>query len=295
MKKETAVITLLLSAAVLLVAINMVLLTKQNAHLSGLEENVNSIRSGIQSEMSEVTGFIEALQDQSAWWEPGELEVVETGPEQSTIKIEWYLKDYRAGSDIFINYRRLGEEKYTSLEVAENSRGHCSIQLTLPIIPEPQWSHSLSRHSGLAGSPEEMFNEAVADNSPWQYEYYISLADGETVRTGSVEEIYLDKLACSYYSILDSHIDIEKDNISVFILETQYGPPRYTVTGARLELLKGSRVVQQLPLEKGARPDESTDWQADAGYKAAGGCDAACLVVTFSDGKSFQQQIDLNN
>ena len=93
MKKETAVITLLLSAAVLLAAINMVLLAKQNAHLSGLEENINSIRSGIHSEMSEVTGFIEALQDQSAWWEPGELEVVETGPEQSTIKIEWYLKD----------------------------------------------------------------------------------------------------------------------------------------------------------------------------------------------------------
>lgn len=174
------------------------------------------------------------------------------------------------------------------------SGGHCSTLLKLPIVPEPQWSHSLSRHSGWGGSPEELFNEVVVDSDPWQYEYYISVVDGESTRTGRVEDLYLDKLSCSYYSILDSHIDIEKKNISAFISEAQYGLPRYTVTEARLELLKGGKVKKELPLKISARPDELIDWQVDTGIEAAG-YSALRLVVAFSDGKSFYRQTELNH
>ena len=214
-KKGTVVVVILISVVILLACINLASITRLNSRLAGMQGYIDSLRFDIHNELSGVSHIFQAMQEQAGWWEPGELELIETGPEQASVRVGWYLRDYRAGSEVFINYRRQGEEEYTALEAGDGSSGHFHVLLNLEFNPEPQWSHGFSRsRHGFGSPPDEIIEKVVPDYDPQpHYEYYISTLDEGTIRTGDVESLPLDKLFCGYYSCLQSHFDVGKNSV----------------------------------------------------------------------------------
>lgn len=291
-KKGTVVIVILISVIILFTCINLAAITRLNNRLAEMQGHIDSLRFDIHNELSGVSHIFQAMQEQAGWWEPGELELIETGPEQASVRVGWYLRDYRVGSKVFINYRRQGEEEYTALEAGDGSSGHFHVLLNLEFNPEPQWSHGFSRSQhGFGSPPDEIIEKVVPDYDPQpHYEYYISTLDEGEIRTGDVESLHLDKLFYGYYSCLHSHFDFGKNHVYVHLSEELYAQPRYTVAEARLELCKGSRVVKRLPLHRNDGPDDVIEWQADTKVEVGEDYNVLRLVVTYSDGKSFSRQ-----
>ena len=291
-KKGTVVIVGLISVVILLACINLSSITRLNSRLAEMQGRIDALRSEMHAELSGVSHIVHAMQEQARWWEPGEIEVIKTGPKQASVRVGWYLRDYRAGSKVFINYRRQGEEEYTALEAREGTGGHFHALLNLEFNPEPQWSHVYSRSQPGFGSPPVEFKEVGPDFAPQlYYEYYISILDEGAIRAGDVEYLNLNKLIYGYYSSLHSYIDFEKSHVSVHLSEELYAQSCYTLAEARLELCKGSRVVKRLPLHRSEGPDDEViEWRADTKAEAGEDYDLLRLVVTYSDGESFTRQ-----
>lgn len=288
-KKGTAITLVLVFLAALLTLINLVFINGQRDRLEEMRHSVDNLRSEIRSEMNEVTGIFLALKEQAAWWGPGESEVIAMGPERTTARVSWFLKDYRAGSKVFFNYRLQGEEEYTALEAEEGTGGYFHALLEVEYRPEPQWSQQLTRsiRHGSDSPPEEIENAwPVQDGQP-EVEYYISTFDGDTIRTGEPGSLPLMK--GGYYSSLQSYIHVQDTRIEVVLHEELYGEPRHTVTGARVELLRGDGVVRGVSLVRGDRSSDTVEWHADFNAEVGKDHDTLRLVVAFSDGHSFSR------
>ncbi|NLA11175.1 MAG: hypothetical protein GX883_03515, partial [Firmicutes bacterium] len=244
-KKEHTVILILLAVVIVFALSNLFSINSLSDNLAGIQGNMNNLRRELSGEISNV---FQAIQEQTSWGEFEEIEIVELGAEQISIKIGCYIREYRQGSTVLINYRR-GSENYTALEAEEDAGGHFHALLNLDFKPEPQWMHHYSQ-AALSGtnSPPEQVILGYPDFVPEeQYEYYISVVDGDLVRTGKPESIPLDKVGYLYYSSLDSQIEVEKNSVSVWLMEVR-SEQQFVLTGARLELCRDGRVVDQLPL-----------------------------------------------
>ncbi len=294
MSKKEIFIVILITVTIVLSCINLVSMTGLNRRLDEMQGDLQSLRSEVQSEACWISGVLHEAQDEARWWKPAEIgaEALEQGP--AAVKLGCYLKDYRAGSKVHFNYRRQGEAEYTSLEAEEGSSGYFHALLELEFDPRPLWQHTFSR--ATLHDPENpgsgSITELETDSDPrLEYEYYISVRDGDAIRTGDVESFSLDELSYGYYSSLNSDVNVEEGNIDVFVLEEAFGRPRYTVTRAEVELRTGGGTLKKIPLSRSDRPDELIEWRAGIDIGAGEEYSGLRLVVTYSDGKSFSRQM----
>ena len=288
-KKGTIIIVGLCIVVLLLSCINLASISRLNSRLAELQGHLDALRTEMHAELSGITHTVQEMEEQSRWWEPGEIEIMEVGPGQASVKLGWYIKEYRAGSKVFINYRLQGEEQYTALEAEEGSGGYFYAILDLEFRPQPLWTHIFSRSEhGLGSVPGEDKKIAGSDSEPrLQYEYYLSILEGDAIRVGNVEILSLDKLSYTYYSFLQSYTEVEKDRVYVHLQEELDMHPRHTLREVCLELCKGGGVVKKVFLQESEGPDKVMEWEAEAGVKAGEDYDYLRLVVTFSDGNSF--------
>lgn len=291
-KKETTFIAILVLIAIVLTCTNLVSIAGLKGALAGMQSNLDALRFEIRNEVSDISDVFQAMQEEARWWESEDFEITSLSPGQAQIRFGGYLKDYRAGSKVFFNYRRQGEEAYTSLEAVEESSGYFYALLDLEYDPAPPWEQQIFYSFGLmSDTPEELITEAVSDCEQ-QFDYYVSVVDGDNVRVGDPESLFLDKLNYSYYTSLQSFLDAGSNSIDIRLLEME-NDALYDVTAARLELCKGSRVVEKVSLGVSDESGYMSEWRAEAKAKAGEDYNVFRLVVTYSDGKSFTRQTSL--
>lgn len=288
MSKRDIVITILVIAA-LCTVVNLIVSTgRLNNSLIDLQGQIDALHSQINSELG---GLSEVLQGQALWWEFEEIEIVKMSAEQATVKVGFHVQEYRKGSKVRINYRRGGGD-YTAQEAKESSSGHFHTLLELDVALEPQWQHHYTQSSGFGrhSGGVEISGSGLED----LYEYYISVVEGDHIRAGDPEPIPLEKLSYSYYNNLDSQIEVEGGRISVQLRENQ-SEAQHAVTGARLELCKKGGVVKKVSLAT-AEAKNGWNWrEAELRAKAGDDYDALRLVATFSDGKSFSREVQVDS
>lgn len=287
-RKENTVILILLAIVIVFALINYFSINSLNGSLAGLQGEITNLRH----ELVGVSDAFQAMQEQASWYEFEEIEIVELGAEQVSVKVGCYIKEYREGSKVLLNYRR-GSENYTALEAQEDSGGHFHTLVNLDFKPEPQWMLQYFQSVLFENSPPRNLVDVSPDSIPAeQYEYYISVVEGDLVRAGEPEAIPLEKVHYLYYSSLDSQIEVKKNSVSVWLMEAR-GEQQFVLTGARLELCRDGRVVEQLPLSS-VEGQYDVEWQVETKAKAKEDYDALRLVVTFDDGKSFTRKLPLS-
>ncbi len=296
-RKESYSCPVLLFVVLIFSGIGLLPLKGLSDRLEGLQGEFQSLQSRVQGEIGEVAAVVQALQEQTFLWEPEEIEMVELGSGRASVRLGWYLKEYRAGSKVSFNYRRQGEPEYSSLEATESSGGYFHVLLDLEFNPEPLWEHQYT--SSLQCAPgkapaEKKIAVVGSDDPPDQYEYYLSVTDEETIRSGEPGYLVPEKLSWGFYSSLHSSLDLGKKSVSVELAEEKYGEPRFTMTAGRLELCRGDEVVKWLPLVKNAGGESMVEWAAEIRAEVEKECDNVCLVVTFSDGESFSRRLLLD-
>ncbi|NMD43157.1 MAG: hypothetical protein GYA86_07610 [Firmicutes bacterium] len=289
MDRKESITLVLLFVVIIFSGIGLLSLKGLGDRLEGLQGQVQSLQSRVQGEIGEVADLVQALQEQALLWKPEEIEIVKIGLGRASLKLGWHLKEYRVGSKVSFNYRRQGEPEYSSLEVAESSGGYFHVLLDLEFNPEPLWGHQYT--SSLQCVPTA---EVWPDDPRDQYEYYISVVDEETIRSGEPGYLSPEKLSEGFYSYLHSSLDLGKKSVSVDLTEEKYGEPRFTMTAGRLELCRGDEVVKWLPLVKSAGEELVVEWAAEIMAEVEKECNAVCLVVTFSDGESFSRRLLLD-
>ena len=196
--------------ALLLAALTINLFTWANIkelrqEQSRVQSEMSSLRSQVSSEVSGIRGTFENIRDDSRWWTPAQMEVLNINKETATatIRLSWQLREYLQGNRVALNYQ-IGDGDFQEVAAKESANGFFSVDLTIAMPLEPMWHIYLQRESGgrqasfgIAPQHESAVNEYILGGSEpgAELKYYISVLDGETTRTSDMQLAELSKLS----------------------------------------------------------------------------------------------------
>ncbi|MTI86200.1 MAG: hypothetical protein FH756_20480 [Firmicutes bacterium] len=229
-----------------------------------LQGNLNSMRSNVTNEVSGIRNVVQQMkndaQAEARWWTPAEVEFLDINKDKSRVKLSWSLKEYREGSKVILNYQKPGEQEYTQAVPEEESKGRFALVLTVDVPQEPVINLRLEQAGEIkvqrAGT---MVEEKIAhEANNLELNYYISVQDGETVRTSEKRSLNLNKLNYSLFNPLVVRVKLlNKGEIEAFAHHDLMGKPEYEVEEIYLESRNGQgNVLERWPLEVEKIPEE---------------------------------------
>jgi hypothetical protein len=299
-KKEKTIIILL----IVMLALN--LFTWSNSRflknsIQQLQGELSGLRSQISHEVMGLRGTVEGIRDEARWWTPGGVEFLETERENALVKISWHLREFREGSKVLLNYQPIGGEIYEEVLAEEEASGYFSVVLPLKLPLEPFIGIHLQRTmEQTSGKNNRSGNVAVEEkqeysaNSSMNFKYYISVQDGETVRTGEVRSMDLSKLTYNRFNHLNLQIIIDGESIRGVLFEDQFRSdnPYYEIENIYLESRKG----KDLTLEQWALKQIDTEpafgsRKYEAKASPSKDYDSLFLVIHYSDGLTIEREI----
>lgn len=289
MKKEHLVMICMMGLMIILCWATLNSTKRLREEVTALNNSVTTVRNDVIHTYNEVT----AAREDSRWWTPGDMDVVESGTDQLTLKIGFYLREYREGSRVSFHYRdRGGDEPYISLEAKKGAAGYYYAILTLEPLAEPLWKMDVQKTTTVSSSGRETSQHVSVEEVSEGYqerriEYYISVDDAGAIRAGEIS--YIDKQAVFYklYGYLHSSIHFNNDLISIHLTAEEYSDAIYSLAKARLESFRRGEATERWELSESDKEPALLELHVEP----VKDYDALQLVVTYSDGKSFTRVI----
>jgi len=257
-----------------------------------LQGNLNSLHSNITSEVSGVRHVVQQLKNDARWWTPAEVDFLDVDRDKAQVKISWSLREYKDGSQVMLNYQKPGEQEYTQIVPREESMGRFSVVLPVDVPREPVINLSVEKvrgHKNLAANTA-VEEKSVSDTVNENLMYYISVQDGDTIRTSETQSLNLKGLNYKLFSPLMVRVRLmDNGEITVSAHHDLMGNPRYDIEEIYLETRQGNgNVLERWPLDNEKIPEEGI---YHLNVTTTEDYETLYLVVKYSGGLKVEREI----
>ncbi|MBO8129785.1 MAG: hypothetical protein H0Z39_11440, partial [Peptococcaceae bacterium] len=188
------------------------------------------------------------------------------------------------------------KEDYTEIVAEEESKGYFSVVLPVEVPLEPIFDIHLERATKKEPQIVRNLEEARVTEPKPNFKYYISVQDGETIRTSEVRTLDLSKLSFKLFNPLNLWVNFNSNNnIAVKVHERKVGKPRYEIDEIYLETRKGKeQVLEKWPfkpvqIQKAYEQERLKIYDVQATPSKA--YDSLYLVIKYSEGLLVEKEI----
>ncbi|KJS13331.1 MAG: hypothetical protein VR67_04945 [Peptococcaceae bacterium BRH_c8a] len=268
-----------------------------------LQGNLNNLHSSVSGEVSGIRGVVKQMKDDARWWEPAEAEFLDVNKDEAQVKISWSLREYRAGSQVMLNYQKPGEQEYIQIAAKEEAKGRFYVNLPVAVPREPVINVNVKQVGDFTNSKapvevEESLKEArVSGTEDLNFTYYISVQEGQTIRTSERHSLSLGSLNYQLFSPLIAEVRLmDNGEIEASVHYELVGSPHYELKEIYLESRTGEdTVLEKWPLER----EHTYVYPVPAGAEgflylkptSAKDYDSLFLVINYSDNLKVERKI----
>ncbi|MDQ2087634.1 hypothetical protein RBH29_14480 [Herbivorax sp. ANBcel31] len=215
-----------------------------NNQISRLQSELSGVRSQLSNEVSSIRGTVQEMRNDTRWWTPGNYEIKKFNEEETLIKLDWILNEYKTGSNVYLNYRKLDKDDFHQVEATDMGNGYFSAVFSTSVPKEPVWDIYLSKTTSDHGRNQadrhiakvEESKEVYYSDNNLRHQYYISTEHEGTLRTGELHNIYLSSSNLGLFNPLHANVRIGENDIFINFIEIQSQVnPKYKVQEVFLE------------------------------------------------------------
>ncbi|WP_453990886.1 hypothetical protein [Bacillus nitroreducens] len=206
--------------------LNFTLLTKLNQ----LEEQVHYISATsqdfshrIDNQASQVYDALEEFKNEQSWISSVTMDIDKTNFNNGQAKaiFNWQIKEWQHGSNVLFHYSFGDRKEYFTLTAEEVEKGFFQVKVPFEFDKEPQW------HVGLITSEayhsEEVTEKELDSEDENSINYYITVSDGDYVKSSEIQQEFLDKFRTSFYGILQTDVHQFKSKLDITLIHYQIG------------------------------------------------------------------------
>ncbi|EEG78623.1 hypothetical protein [Dethiobacter alkaliphilus] len=293
-------LVLFLTAVILILSWMNISATRNLEHrINNMHGEFASLRSQVSHEVGQISGTVQHMREAERWWNIRDVEFLATWADEGLVRLEWQLREYSAGSQVTLNYRKRGEDTFTTIAAESESEGYFYADFMAEITHEPSFEIYITSPSKRDSVSEKMVG---FESDQYQaYEYYISVKEDGKLRSSDVLSLNLDTLSRRLYNPLYIGVHLN-DEIYISLNEDTFGfkESKYQVEQAFAEVRKGDAVIQRERLILNDDMIESggqyypEDIFYEARFDPASDYDDLYLIVNYNDDMKFELKIDLN-
>jgi len=286
--------------AVLLLALSVLLNIWAIYRLRILSEEVIAIRllpigtTDIERRIAELEAMLRQIREEQRWITPVQPELGTRVGDTQKVKLTWQIKEYPPGASVTFYYRERGADEFEAMPATSAGLGRFQVELEIERQVAPQWVISRVYKGKTAVRTDQ-----VALPTPFShlYEYYITVEDGECIRSSEVGTIDLRKVSMMTVPPLQVQLEIdeEKDQVRVTLFERATREPEIKLARAFLEVYAGEVKLAEEELQV-AGTDRHGDWDVPiyevVWWNSRGRFfDRLYLRVEYDNGETVRQDI----
>jgi len=283
-QRTVLVVLVLLLLVNLLVWSNLRQLSQRADQLQG---QLNALQSSVTHEVGSIRGELQAARQQEHWWSPVDLQLEAVDGDRVRVEVSWSLQEYREGSEVMLHYSAPGETVFQDVPAERGPGGHFSAAFTVDVPLEPPFDVSLQvHHSGdqrRTSVVEEMTSAYV--HGGMDVQYFISVQEGDTVKTGLARTLDLGKFRFDRFNPLHARVEIDAGQETVRVTLSEWlalEMPHYAVEKVLLEQRdsSGSRLDgwEMIVVDEGRPRGGQRIYEAEAPIEATETGSLYCLV-----------------
>ncbi|MCW3489736.1 hypothetical protein [Dethiobacter alkaliphilus] len=291
-------VVVFLTAVILILSWMNISATRNLEHrINNMHGEFASLRSQVSHEVGQISGTVQHMREAERWWNIRDVEFLETGADEGLVRLEWQLREYSAGSQVTLNYRKRGEDTFTTIAAETESEGYYYADFMAEITHEPSFEIYITSSS----ERDTVSEKKVGFESDKTYEYYISVKEDGKLRSSDVLSLNLNTMSRRLYNPLFIGVHLN-DEIYISLNEDTFAfkESKYQVEQAFAEVRKGDTVIQRerLILNDDMIESDGQYYPEDIFYEArfdpASDYDDLYLVINYNDDMKFEIKIDLN-
>ena len=252
-----------------------------------LKSNSHEVDSLMQNVNDKINTTMTEFEKEQRWISPVKQETGVITGEDENIQLSWQVKDYIEGASVFFYYRLPDKEEFTELQAIPTGGGGFKVEIPVQLNFEPQWSISISH----VNNHSMKTSEESGKSQSYHLQYYISVREGERIRSSEETLLSLNTGKNNLYAPLRVDVTISNDNqYNVNLSEFTKEKAKVEIKQAVLEVYKNGTLVTQKELEKQnnikAYRHFDTTWVPEEQP-----FDQVMIKVEYNNGEIFQRDI----
>jgi hypothetical protein len=277
--------------------INLLLLNKID-NLNDRIQNLSNDYRNLQVQVNSISGNVQNTLNQftreQSWITPIQVNEQKTKfeNEQGTAVLNWQIKDWREGSQVFFHYRLTAGEEFQEVPAESKGAGLFEVSLPLTINIEPYWSLSVSKTVGLTTAKSEsavrVESAAMRAETDQALSYYVSLKTPDGLKSSEISSMDVGYLARAKYEPIEGHVRIKDNQYDISIFKVGSGREDNKYASIRVKFYNGDNIIAEKLLEEQQNP------QYFARYEAGTQKISRLVVeVQYIGGKTSRKEINL--
>ncbi len=253
-----------------------------------LQSNWDSLDSSVDRVNNRITHAMTEFEKEQRWISPVIQEV-----ESRKIKLSWQVKDYIEDTPVYFYYRLPNENTFTEVLAKPSGGGGFMVGIPFKMEPEPQWYVSISYEDNRSMSVQ---HESKESNQEYNINYYISVKEGDRIRSSEETSIRLNVNKLNTYSFLDVNVGIQSQNkqYDVSLIEFTGEEPKVKIKKAILEVYQKNEIIAKKELEKQSNSNDNYSNFNVSWFPNEQSFDKVLIKVEYDNGKAFERDITGN-
>lgn len=245
----------LLSILVVLILITNFFLISEiedlNNRIQTITNNYNSLQSGINSVTSNVNQSLDRFTREQSWITPVRInnEKSKVDDEQGLVVVNWQIKDYQEGSEVFFHYRESESEEFKTIPAESVDTGFFEVTLPFEMKAEPHWELNVSwtTERGVSERVTEQKAREEIKQSVQTIRCYVSTKVGGMIRSSELSYLNYEYLANMKYEPVRGHISMNDNQYNIAIFEDNN--TNNSFESLTVEFYNGNNLIVREPLE----------------------------------------------
>ncbi len=202
--------------------------------------------------------------------------------------MNWQIKDYLEGAEVFFHYRQSQGEDFLAVPGERKGGGFFEVQVPIKIKVEPYWDISVSETRGLERATSEHAQLEVKDQVIEGIECYVSMKNHDRLQSSAVSYHDLVYLTKTKYEPIQGHLDIEKNQYHFTLFQHFSG--NQNLVSVKAKIYSGNNLVEEKALEllEGGNQNPQFVLSYDASGK---NISRILLQASYQDGITFEKQV----
>jgi len=277
--------------------------------LNNLDNKINNINSyqqdvirTVNSQIGSISNTINKIKEEQSWLSNVEVDTLfhETEKNKVDVSFQWQVKELENNSEVIFNYSLGEKEEYIPIKAEDKGNGFFQVVVPIEVTMEPNWNFQVAGYNvdGKTMRAIEEKKEAFQMGNRVDFNYYISVSNGEVIKSSEISNARIGDIGTRYYGYLEVRTELNKNNnynLSV-ISGKMHGTSTY-LEEAYLKKYKDGNLVDEEKLEninivnEGGMPEREDT--AIFENKSGDEMDYNSLVlkVVYSDGAVFEREV----